>query len=476
MAEIKRIICTTLILLVVITSFQIVFFEESASANMPVKIAVDGVIINPGDQPPFIQNERVLVPLRVITDFLGANTTWNSVTKTVVIEIDNRVVEMWLGSNYVKVDGVTTSVDVAPRLTNNNRIVVPLRFVSEVLGYQIAWDGRNYLASVFTKGQSSQERATIIVALADRSRLQQNNLQRISIGDKDHQVEYVMGKPNRKEIGFMGLDTWTYHYNYHDYYLFGFYNGELMYIYTNSSSEDAQGVAIGDNKAVLESKVDTRDFPPLEFFEGNVLVYLANNHTRSNKIHTVIGDSVVVYYIDEFDDNRVSGIEVYHKLMMTCDNPIIDYNYTYLGDEPQLGLPQPSARMQTDINRSLERQIFDMTNSLRVKEGLDPVLWHNDVAIVAYAHSKDMSDGNYFAHISPDGKGPRNRVREANIAFQDVLENIAMNTINSAETMHALMNSEGHRDAILLEGNTHLGVGAFKGKDIYYTQVFLTVN
>ncbi|WP_028307763.1 stalk domain-containing protein [Desulfitibacter alkalitolerans] len=473
---VKRILYTACLVCMLLILFLGMISKENALASMPVKVAVDGVIINPGDQPPFIHNDRVLVPLRVITDFLGANTTWNDTNGSVRIEMENKTIEMWPNSNFVRVNGASRHVDAAPRLTSNNRIVVPLRFISELLGAQVGWDGKHFIASVFTRGQSSQERASIVMALADRSRLQQNNLKRINIGASEHQVEYIMGKPNRKEIGLMGLDTWTYHYNYHDYYLFGFYKGELMYIYTKSALEYVLGVGIGDTKDTVEKKVKTRDFAPLEYLNGNVLVYLANNHIRSNRIHTVANNNVVIFHIDELNGNRVAGIEIYHRDMIVCDNPIIDYRYTYFGSKPQLGLPQPSSRMQTEINKSLERQIFDMTNAIRVKEGLDPVLWHSDAARAAYAHSKDMSDRNYFDHMSPEGKGPGNRVKDANIAFQSVLENIAMNTINSAETLHAWMNSEGHREAILHDGITHLGVGVFSERNIYYTQVFLQLS
>lgn len=473
---IKRIIYAAfLAFMLFVLSFG-VLFKENTLASMPVKVAVDGVILNPGNQPPFIHNDRVLVPLRVVTDFLGAKTTWNANTNTVRIELENKLVELRPNSNYVRINGVSRYVDVAPKLTNNNRIVVPLRFISELLGYQVAWDGTHFIASIFTKGQSSQERASIILALADRSRLQQNNLKRINIGASEYQVEYVMGKPNRKEIGFMGLDTWTYHYNYHDYYLFGFYKGELMYIYTNSNSEDLLGIAIGDTKDKLEKSVKTRDLTPLEYLNGDVLVYLANNHVRSNKIHTVANNNVVIYHIDELNGNRVSGIEIYHRDMLVCDNPIIDYRYTYFGNKPQLGLPQPSSRVQVEINKSLERQVFDLTNAIRVKEGLDPLLWHAGAAEVAYGHSKDMSDRNYFDHVSPEGKGPGNRLMDAAIIFQNVFENIAMNTINSPQTLHAWMNSKGHREAILQDNITHLGVGIFSGRNIYYTQLFLQLN
>lgn len=476
MGIVKKILYTACLVCMLFILFFGMLSKENTLASMPVKVAVDGVIINPGDQPPFIHNDRVLVPLRVITDFLGAKTTWNGTTNTVRIELENKLVELRPNSNSVRINGVSRYVDVAPRLTNNNRIVVPLRFISELLGYQVGWDGKHLIASVFTKGQPSQERASIIMALADRSRLQQNNLMRVNIGASDHQVEYIMGKPIRKEIGFMGLDTWTYHYNYHDYYLFGFYKGELMYIYTNSASEYVLGVGIGDTKDTVEKKVKTRDLAPLEYLNGDVLVYLANNHIRSNRIHTVTNNNVVIYHIDELNGNRVAGIEIYHRDMMVCDIPIIDYRYTYSGSKPQLGLAQPSSRVQAEINKSLERQIFDMTNVFRVKEGLAPVLWHSNAARVAYAHSKDMSDRNYFDHMSPEGKGPGSRVRDANIVFQSVLENIAMNTINSAETLHAWMNSEGHREAILHDGITHLGVGVFSGRNIYYTQVFLQLS
>jgi len=113
---------------------------------------------------------------------------------------------------------------------------------------------------------------------------------------------------------------------------------------------------------------------------------------------------------------------------------------------------------------------------IRVQKGLKPLLWHDGAAKVAYAHSKDMNDRDYFNHICPSNKGPGDRAKAAGVYYIALYENIAKNYANSIEVIHGWMDSDGHRSAILARDNTHLGVGVFYSKDIYYTQLFLQTS
>lgn len=55
---------------------------------------------------------------------------------------------------------------------------------------------------------------------------------------------------------------------------------------------------------------------------------------------------------------------------------------------------------------SLERQIFELTNSARAEYGLEPFKWDRRLAEVARQHSQDMRDQGFFSHNSPDGDTP----------------------------------------------------------------------
>ena len=454
------------------------FSKEDALASMPIQVAVDGVIMNPGEQPPFIRNDRVMIPLRVLADAVDVGIHWDMTTGATRINTGSRIVEVWPDSHFVRINGVTRYIDTAPVLSNNYRISIPLNFINEALGYYTAWDGTNFIVSIFTQNQTSQERIDIVLGLASIRDIQQTqtNLDRINIGDTTHQVEHIMGRPNRTEIGFMGMETWTYHHNYHDLYLFGFHNGRLMYIYTSSESESVLGIAVGDTWDSVGENVITRNFTPLELFGGNLIAYLDNNPARSNRIHTIAGNNIVIYHLDELDGGRVAGIEIYHSNLAIGNTQVVDHRYIFFGNRPQLGLPTPPPGVQPVINQSLARQVFDITNAMRVQQGLAPLTWHSGAAGVAYAHSRDMSNRNFFDHTCPSGNNHIDRLTAADIAFRNANENLAMNTVNSAGTVHALMNSGGHR-AVILQGNmTHLGVGAFQGRNMYYTQVFLQTN
>src|SRR4030095_3047254 len=110
----------------------------------------------------------------------------------------------------------------------------------------------------------------------------------------------------------------------------------------------------------------------------------------------------------------------------------------------------------------LELQMLELVNKERVKNGLKPLKNDPELAIVARAHSKDMFAKGYFAHESPDGKSPFDRMRDAKIEFSKAGENLAL--AQTLEIAHInLMNSPGHRANILQPAFGRLGIGIVDG-------------
>lgn len=94
------------------------------------------------DAPPYVdhQSRRVLVPIRFVSEALGAGVKWDSTLRQVTIEDGGRVIVLTMGSPEVLVDGAARAMDCVPGTQPPGRIFVPLRFVSETLGAQVDYD------------------------------------------------------------------------------------------------------------------------------------------------------------------------------------------------------------------------------------------------------------------------------------------------------------------------------------------------
>ena len=113
---------------------------SAALAADHVKVVVNNKQLS-FDVPPKIENGRVLVPIRFIAEELGANIEkWDPTTGSIHISLDNVEVELTLGSKIGYVNEETLDLDAPPR-TTNGRTMVPLRFVSEALGAGVKFYG-----------------------------------------------------------------------------------------------------------------------------------------------------------------------------------------------------------------------------------------------------------------------------------------------------------------------------------------------
>ncbi|KYH30853.1 copper amine oxidase N-terminal domain-containing protein [Neomoorella mulderi] len=79
--------------------------------------------------PPVIKSSHTLIPVRAITEGLGATVNWDEATIAVTITKNGVTVVLILGSTEVTVNGAKMNLDV-PALLISNRTFVPLRFLS----------------------------------------------------------------------------------------------------------------------------------------------------------------------------------------------------------------------------------------------------------------------------------------------------------------------------------------------------------
>jgi hypothetical protein len=94
---------------------------------------------------------RTMVPMRSIFEALGAWVQWNESTRTVTATRDATTVQLTIGERAAQVNGQTIALDV-PAMIYRGSTMVPLRFVSESLGADVRWSGATQTVSIFTDG------------------------------------------------------------------------------------------------------------------------------------------------------------------------------------------------------------------------------------------------------------------------------------------------------------------------------------
>lgn len=128
----KYFICLTLALTMLLPSF-IVFGAE------PVYVKLNGVLISYDDAQPQIMNQRAMVPFRKTAETLGATVEWNKQTETTTLRKGDRVVVHTMRTNIVTVNGKASTFDT-PSAVLQDRMMMPVRMLSEALGNPVTWD------------------------------------------------------------------------------------------------------------------------------------------------------------------------------------------------------------------------------------------------------------------------------------------------------------------------------------------------
>ena len=88
------------------------------------------------DSVPFLKYNRTYIPVRFITEALGASVEWIESEQKVIIRSEEALIEMQIGNKKYYVDGKEYINDVVPEIVNN-RTMLPVRVIAEILNCEI---------------------------------------------------------------------------------------------------------------------------------------------------------------------------------------------------------------------------------------------------------------------------------------------------------------------------------------------------
>jgi len=147
----KKLIALILAVIMTATMVPSVF----ASSNDTITLVIDGVTIGT-DVAPVLVSGTTLVPLRVISETLGAEVEWNGTTQRATIRTAAYTVVFTIGSKTFTVNGSNRTLLEAPRIVSS-RTLVPIRAFAEAIGATVGYNATTHTATVdyFTKMSGS---------------------------------------------------------------------------------------------------------------------------------------------------------------------------------------------------------------------------------------------------------------------------------------------------------------------------------
>ena len=242
----------------------------------------------------------------------------------------------------------------------------------------------------------------------------------VFLGQTESQLKKMFGAPDRVNRGMYGLDWHVFHRDYACFLMAAVEQGQVCGYYTN-----APGFAV----------------------EGNI---------RFGEVFEEDPPGVTLYR------DSLDGQKIYAVLVLPEERRADGWDNV------------SRAYLETQAMEN-----FDITNAFRVSRGLPPLQWDSAAAVAARLHGLNMAREGYFSHTSQDGRSPVDRylaVRQAD--WKACGENIAGGMKTGVDNFHGWLNSQGHRENLLSEKFTHLGVGAvyLEGSQYgyYFGQTFVS--
>jgi hypothetical protein len=140
--------------LVIVTALALTVLPPARAQLQTIPVFVDGQQVA-FDQPPAVMGGRVLVPLRGVFERMGAVVHWYPANNTVVAtRAAATQIQLVVGSRQAVIDGNAVALDVPPIIVGG-RTLVPLRFVSEAMGARVDWDDASRTVYIVS-GQAAQ--------------------------------------------------------------------------------------------------------------------------------------------------------------------------------------------------------------------------------------------------------------------------------------------------------------------------------
>ncbi|WP_273000113.1 stalk domain-containing protein [Hydrogenibacillus schlegelii] len=439
----------SLMLAFTVFSLSFLFSGETkrpvAFAQSALTLKVDGRTLGLS-APPLIRHGRTYVPVKFISDALGYQTQWLGPTKEVRITGWGHELLLKIGEPVYTFNDRRLTSETSPFI-EEDRTYVPLRLVAESFGADVSYDATTKTVEI---------RRT---ALSDGKRS-------LWLGLTESDVERLLGAPDFRGVSRYGAQIWLYSDEPAGPLVVSLKNGQLVDLYTTNPSWESVGVRPQMRLTKAASSFSFQ-YRQLTFsVEQNM-----STPTISKIVHGV-QNGLLLAYIDQHAQANIIAVRLSsfdHSLTVPL------FNYRYEGDPAnvrafQSFLSQQRRQSSPKADETDARIMAALINAFRKAHGLSTLLPDPKLDRVARLHSEEMTQHRYFDHVSKvTGKTLGDRLRDQGVPFSKAGENLAQ-TDDILVSHVGLINSPGHRKNLLDPEWDRMGIGT---SDRNTTQVFI---
>lgn len=254
----------------------------------------------------------------------------------------------------------------------------------------------------------------------------------ITLGESTDSLLKTLGSPTRIDTSEYGFSYYIYNSDYSRLAFIAVDNGKVVGFYTDSLDFNYDNIVSGSSLNTVNQSLNSN------FTLEEILTKSMNNYT----LHI---------FMDTVDTHEVTGIEI-----LPAVAGLTDYSDA--------------------VRKNMEQRIFDLINSIRIRNQLSQLSWSSSVALAARKHSIDMSGNNYLDHEGPSGDTLNDRLNIEGIYYLDCDENIIAGYGSAILSTHACFNSSEQRKLLLNKDFRYMGAGFAYNQGstykTYITQVF----
>lgn len=452
----KRFTLVVVTAVIFLFGFGFTFNTAKVHGNDEIKVAINGFLVKFDDVKPIIINGRTMVPVRGIFENLNARVRWFPEEKAVLIIKETLQIYLRINDVHVSANQDRDFILDVPATIVNGRTMVPLRFIAETLGAEVYWNEKSRTVEINIPYYPYAYTDSIGIEIL--SEKYKDNLEWL-IGAPSEHIDLLFGEPDRIDLSRYGFDWYVYNSDLENYLMVGIKNKVVVGLFTNSMYYKLNE-KVGYNTP--REKVHEVFGEPLRFFSKNHKIYVLSKDEDEGETGYDMFNINDRYYTTIFYD--------IHNDQKVTSFMLIDY-YTESLLDGYYGKPSE------ELRESYERQLLDLVNTVRKRHNKPLLTYDAKASDVARMHSYDMAANDYFNHTNLKGESPFDRMKRGGISFSYAGENIAAGQQCAIFAHEALMNSKkGHRDSILDDYFTHIGVGVWLDNDgsTTYTQNFYT--
>ena len=473
-----RLIITLLICFTAILLLRVEAKSEDLALNsspeMQVRVVLNDWLLQMDVYPP-IEDGRVLLPLRFVSEAVGAQVEWDEVSRSIKVIKEGIALEMTIDHHTARVNNREVPLDVPPRIIQG-RTLVPLRFLGEHLEAEVQWDSKQRVVFLNYEGLPEPPRHGDRLfdpneplevrpehSLVNRYGHYYEDIEAVietygvQLGDHEDSVRSLLGRPSWEKATIYGY-RWLAFPDADRYLALGIQDDRVVVIYVAGDQWQLGPINETSTRGALENRFElTQTF----------LIKKLHSYFRLSLPVVTYEHTMITFYPDHLNGNRIAAVRLEDRSV--AENRFAEF---YLARSRQGSRDRVPVEQARQAEAADERLLFDLANYERSRRGISPLSWHPAAARAALNHSREMYFHDYFSHVSKvTGKGPSARLDEQGVNFRSMGENIARGQMDAIEAHHGLMNSPYHRPAILNHQYRSLGVGVF-GE--CYTQKFVT--